>query len=193
MSRLVIPILLLILVMFAPAPAAPIPKYLLESTKVYYPTKVGTKLVYDRKGTEETRLVSKVEKVEKGTMVTTIHLAPNGTQSPHMKVLVNEKGLFLAEECGAAYDTAWCIFQPPVKPGTTWETIVSRNGMEVLRGQMTAVKEEKIITPAGEFTTGRVDWVIAQRQLAVSYWYAPGVGLVRQDELVLKSFTPGKE
>jgi hypothetical protein len=193
MSRLVIPIPLVFLVVLAPAPAAPIPKHLPQVPAGYYPTKVGTKLVYDRKGVAETRLVTKVEKADGGTMVTTANVAPDGTQSPHMKVLVNEKGLFLAEEHGSAYDSPWCIFQPPLKPGNTWDTIVLRNRNEILRGRMTAVKEEKIKTPAGEFTTGRVDWEIPQSQLTVSYWYAPQVGLVRQGELVLKSFTLGRD
>jgi len=191
MSRLVIPIPFFFLVVLAPAPAAPIPKHLVETPAVYYPMKVGTKLVYDRNGKEETRLVTNVEKVDKGTMVTTMMVATNGTKSPHMKVLVNEKGLFLAEERGEAYDSPWCIFQTPVKPGSKWDTIVSRNGSEILRGQMTSVKLEKIKTRAGEFTAARVDWEVPGNQIRSSEWFAPEVGLVRQDELVLKSFTPG--
>jgi hypothetical protein len=60
---------------------------------------------------------------------------------------------------------------------------------------MTSLGEERVKVPAGEFVAARVEWDVAPGQ-TVTYWYARGVGLVRQDgtpNRTLESFTPGRE
>ncbi|MBX9623940.1 MAG: hypothetical protein K2X82_09010 [Gemmataceae bacterium] len=177
----------------AAAPAAPVPKDRLLAADSYYPTVVGTKLVYDIGGGEETRVVTAVERVEGGTLVTTEHLQPDGTKTPHMKVRVTAKGLFLAEEVGGAYDPPWCILELPPKAGSKWDTI--SGGRAQVTGSMTAHGVEEVEVPAGTFRAARVDWELSPNNV-VSYWYAPKAGLVKMTTggapVVLKSFTTGK-
>jgi hypothetical protein len=194
MPRLLIGLPFLMLALAVPALTAPIPKNLVTPV-AYYPTKVGTKLVYDRNGDEETYLVTKVEKVENGTMVTTEEVRTTGL-APHQKVLVTWEGLFLVSEGGAEYEPAWCTLQLPHNPGAMWETISTRRGILQVRGRRTAKKEERVKTPAGEFRAIVVECEAPSgngMSEIDTRWYAPEVGLVRlNDELVLKSFTPGK-
>jgi hypothetical protein len=53
-------------------PAAPVPTHLMpKSTPFYYPTAVGTKWVYDRKGQDEMLAITGVEE-KQGTKIVTI-------------------------------------------------------------------------------------------------------------------------
>jgi hypothetical protein len=64
-----------------------------------------------------------------------------------------------------------------------------------------AQKEEMVKVPAGEFKAVPVDLYIGVEAVAgkpFRHWYAPGVGAVKwqtagEGDVVLKSFTPGKE
>jgi hypothetical protein len=63
----------------------------------------------------------------------------------------------------------------------------------------TAVGVERVEVPAGTFDALRIECrtVVAGEIVMAREWWAPGIGLVRQirgeGELVLKSFTPGKD
>lgn len=174
------------------APAAPVPKDRLLAADGYYPTVVGTKLVYDLGGGEETRVVTAVERAEGGTLVTTMFLQPDGLKTAHMKVKVTAKGLFLAEEGGGAYDPPWCILELPPKAGNKWDTL--SGGRSQVTGSMTAHGIEEVEVPAGTFRAAKVVWEHGDNP--ATYWYAPQVGLVKltygQTAVVLKSYTPGK-
>lgn len=179
-------------VILAAAPAAPVPEHLREQAGGYYPAVVGTKLVYDTNGAEETRVVTAVDRVEGGTLVTTEYLRPDGTKAPHMKVKVTAKGLFLAEEGGGAYDPPWCILELPPKAGAKWDTL--SGGRSQVTGSMTAAGLEEVEVPAGKFRAAKVVWESGPNP--ATYWYAPQAGLVKlaygETAVVLKSFTPGK-
>jgi hypothetical protein len=198
MLRLLIGLPFLALALLAPAPAttSPIPKNQVTAA-LYYPTKVGTRLVYDRKGVEETYVVTEVGKLADWTVVTTEQVEITGL-IPYQKALVSLKGLFLLSEGGAAYDPTWLTLRLPHNPGAMWETTSTRrDGLVTVRERRTAKKEEMVKTPAGEFLAV----VVESENLSCdglyestdTRWYAPEVGLVRlNDELVLKSFTLGK-
>jgi hypothetical protein len=164
----------------------------MQQDPVYWPTKVGTKLVYGVNGVEVTRVIAKVENVQGGMMVTTETVLEDETTCLYMKVLVTPKGLFLTEQAGSVYDPPWCIFRLPHEPGKTCDTTV-------VPSQMKAKKEELVKTPAGEFTAAVVELELnlGGRKTMGRYWYTRGVGFVRYDtpdgSTVLKSFTPGKD
>ena len=198
MLRLLIAIPFLMLALLTPPPAstAPIPKNQMTPAP-YYPTKVGTKLVYDRKGAEETYVVTEVEKVADWALVTTEQVETAGL-IPYQRVVVSPKGLFLISEGGAEYDPAWCTLRLPHNPGAMWETTSTRrDGLVTVRERRTAKKEEMVKTPAGEFLAVVVESENLSRdglnESTDTRWYAPELGLVRlNDELVLKSYTLGK-
>jgi hypothetical protein len=199
MSRLTALAAVLFVSLVASAPGAPIPKHLMRKDPVYYPTKVGTKLVYAGDGIEITKVVTKVEKVDEGTMASTDILTSDGNAIPDSKVLVTPKGLYITERGEVAYDPPWCILRLPHNVGDCWDSVSTRPGGVSIEARMMAGKAERITIPAGEFTAARVDWAIPSDKMnpVATCWFVEGMGLVRFDFVgkssVLKSFTPGKD
>ena len=197
MPRL-IPIMLSLLCSLSPTLAAPVPTHLMKPAVGYYPTIAGTKLVYDRGGHEEVRIVMKVEPKDGGHVVTTETIEAGGMQSPFHKVLVNAKGVFILERYGDAYDPPHELLRLPYQANNKWE-MAGTWGTSKHQEVRKTTKEEIIKVPAGEFKCIRVESQYTQGggTSTSTHWYAVGVGVVKVDygggsELILKSFTPGK-
>ncbi len=198
MPRLLLVASFVLLLSFATS-AAPVPKHLMPKDPPFaVPTRVGTKWLYDRQGTDVTLIITKVEDKDGAKLVTTEWVGEGGKHTPHMVVSVSEKGLFLLAECGEPYDTPWCIFKLPHREGEVWDCASSRGNRIRTTGKRIAGPIETVKTGTGSIEAARVDWEFVtrpnQRAFKATYWYANGIGLVRLDnDLVLKSFTPGKE
>jgi hypothetical protein len=177
-------------------PAAPVPKHLMPKDQpLVYPTAAGTKWVYATGGDGEVTIVaSKVEDDADGAKrITLDRLNADNTRAHHMTMLVSTKGVFLAVELNDPYDAPWCMLQLPHVVGQTWPTKPARKGNVLVDSTMRAAAVEKIKVPAGEIEAYRVDWKLGGQN--VSYWYAPGYGLVKQSggtNWQLKSITAGK-
>lgn len=176
-------------------PAAPVPKHLMpKHPPLIYPAAVGTKWVYEANGGEVTIVASKVEDADGGAKrITLDRVNADNTRAHHMTLLVGAKGVFLAVELNEPYDAPWCMLQLPHVIGQTWATKPARKGNVLVDGTMKAAAVEKIKVPAGEIEAYRVDWKLGGQN--VSYWYAPGYGLVQQSggtNWKLKSVTAGK-
>jgi hypothetical protein len=92
----------------------------------------------------------------------------------------------------------------PVKAGDSWTVeLETPAGSPPLQMIYTIIGEENVDLPAGRFKAVRVDTGLApdQKKLSGSYWYAPGIGLVKSvtkigkdDRIqVLKSFSAAKK
>jgi hypothetical protein len=173
----------------AVAAAAPVPTHLIPPTPpYYYPTTAGTKLVYERAGELETRLIDSVEDKDGGKLVTVVTLKEDGTKSPFHKALVNAKGTFFLERAGRPYPAPFEMLRLPFKADTTWTEVEGVNGY----GTRKAIREERMKEAAGEFDCVKIISE-APGTTTSTHWYARGIGVVKVDygtyTLELKSIT----
>lgn len=183
------------------ASAAPKPK---DDGKpvLYFPTRVGTKWVYDD-GRETTFEVSAVEIKADVTIVTVDAIRPKG-KSLYEKVSVSAKGLERIQF--NQYDPySYWLLKLPAKVGNSWDFDVAKQS--TLRGETgtkTIGETELIKVPAGKFQAICVETVLkaidgqaTADPFTLKSWFAADVGLVKQMRGAavireLKSFTAGK-
>lgn len=182
------------------AVAAPVPKA--KEAARLWPTAVGTKWEYVRNGDEHAVAVEEItEASEKGGVTTvTVAITPTAGAKRVNKLEVRADGMYVAEVTGLTIPDPFLAWKAGAKQGDTWTAKYTlTGGMRDIELVCTVGKPEEITTPAGTFTATPVT-----RKYTVGgdaehvFWYADGVGLVRQttnDRPVqeLKSFTPAKE
>jgi hypothetical protein len=158
---------------------------------------VGAKWVYGYDGKEEAEVVTAVEKKDTSLIVTVQRVDGFGRKSDS-QVRVSKDGLFRLTGGPAVKHPPMCLLKLPHKAGAKWETFTG--AWDMFESTVTAHGPEKIEVPAGKFEAIRVETKFPQREgdsIVGKYWYAPGVGLVKQTYggyvRVLKSFTAGKE
>lgn len=185
--------------------AAPVPKDRVEPP--YYPTKVGTKLVYDYlDGNDElVFVVTEVKDIKGGKRVT---IERRDLRKPVPEVVdVTGAGVFVVAGPSGELDPPAAILRIPFRVGDKWkfnydETPGIRAGSV---GTDTVIGVEKVKVPAGTFEAVRVDTEVTNTvgekvwHFKFSRWYGPHVGLVQEKdekgELIraLKTVTLPKE
>lgn len=182
------------------APAAPVPKEAREAP-AYYATQIGAKLVYQT-GTgsaESTEVVTAVESKD-GAVLVSVSRDFNGRLTPLSRVSVSKSGLVKIGIGARDLDAPQTMLKVPVRDGDSWEWALATGRKTTL----TAKGIEEVEVPAGKYRAARVDGETDAgngRTIRYSYWYAPGVGLVKQVSKfnetetvrVLKTFTAGKD
>ncbi|HVK17088.1 MAG TPA: hypothetical protein VM533_09065 [Fimbriiglobus sp.] len=195
-SIAILPILALLL---AFAPAAPVPK-VSKDAMYYFPTQVGTKLVYwvELTKTEVTELVEDAE-VKDGEVIVTIRRSPETSALlKQEKLSVSAKGIMRLEESGQPVRPPVWLLKLPHEPGAKWDDD-ARN-----KSTYTVGAVEEVEVPAGKFKAIPVTrhWSMLNTPVQTTDWYAPGVGLVKRvlrggdrevTQLVLKSVTTAEE
>jgi hypothetical protein len=193
-----------VLLIAAVAIAAPGPK---DKPVYYYPVKVGDTLEYEARESDktflETEVVTNVEPKEGGTIVT-VARKDAGKITPVSRVEVTAKGLARTWYLNEAADPPVPLLKLPATPGATWtdERTTTSDGLPISPVKYATVGVEDVEVPAGRFKAVRVDAepTIGPRTIKHSFWYAPGVGVVKhitvrgpnERVVVLKSFTSGK-
>jgi hypothetical protein len=184
------------------APMAPVPAHLMPKDPAYFPTAVGTVWVYTQPEYEMKLVVTKAEKAGEGTLVSVENVVAAGKTLPIHKVLVSRTGLAWAEEAGEAYTPPVGLLRLPHRPADVWRTSSKRTVAAkkpfvlTFEAEMTDCGEEEVRVPAGAFRALRVDSEVSLNgnKERVSRWYAPGVGLVKEQRphtvRELKSFDP---
>ena len=187
------------------APAAQAPTGA-KNPEPYFPTGKGARWVYDEQGSERVFAVTAVEEKDGAKLVTVTEL-PERSGGLSGRVAVSEKGLFQVGTglAGFTYDTPVCLLRLPHKPGDRWGFhIHAQFNLKEYKGIKTVRAAEEVVVPAGRYTAIPVvtDYAIdGAQQAPITMWYARGVGLVKltfegingSHELVLKSFTAGKD
>lgn len=176
-------------------PAAPVPKEAQET--LYFPIKVGTKLVYEvisgASVGDSTFTVQKVEAKGKAFRVTMGY----GEKSTALTE-VSADGLTHLGNDSQDFDLPIVLLKLPAKPGDTWKRKASDGSSATT---YTVIKVEEIEVPAGRFAAVRVDAKPDDEKLAGhSAWYAPKVGRIKWSmqsngtttSITLKSYTLGK-
>ncbi len=185
-------VVLLALLLCGSAVAAPVPTHLIPPTPpIYYPTAVGTKLVYARNGVIETRVIKKVELKEGSRYITTVTRSDDGIERPFHLVRLNPTGVFILESSGLKHPAPFELIRTPFKAGIRWP---EQKGTQ---GERKGLGEEVIKVAAGEFKCLKVE-TQSPGAVTTTHWYARGIGVVKVDygggsTLELQSFMrPGK-
>jgi hypothetical protein len=173
--------------------------------KPYYASGLGTTLVYDTGGREETWEVTAVEEKGEETIVTTSVVSADG-KFPLQKVAVSATGVFLLEVTQFKVEPV-CHLKFPVKEGDTWEyNVAAQKGLVGQSATLTVGAVEDVEVPAGKFHAVRVEMVVTAQNgkrldppLKYTQWYDADLGAVKMTGTdgftrVLKSVTrPGKK
>lgn len=179
--------------------AAPVPKEG-QDPVLYFPTKIGSKWVYQWGNEERVETITATEK--SGTdIVVTLGVLVEGKNAPYCKLLVSKKGLFFGIEGLQEKKFPHCLLKIPSTKDEKWDWMVADVNRKVTR---VSCGEEEVEVPAGKFRTIRIESEVpVGKDLTqkTNQWYAIGIGWVKlvtkmgdaKEERVLKSFTPGKE
>lgn len=186
--------------------AAPIPRTA-ESTP-FFPTRVGTKWVYETPDGNRTEVITKVEQKKEMKLVTIESVDETGKTNSSRQLSVTNQGVFLVE---GTLPAKFEIFRPkklwlflPLAPKSQdkWQAETIVEGGCVFGMTTQVVGTERLKTPAGTFNATRVDQAFTTspfgdgpKQFQNSYWYASGVGLIQVGDppiWTLKAFIPGK-
>lgn len=187
-------------------PAVPAPRAKEEPPRPdYYPTEVGTRLVYDMDDGKG-ELILRVADVEEkdGAKVVTIEQRGTTRWLPFERVSISERGLLRVEYFGYTIEPMY-LLKFPVKAGDKWDFSYSRQGaLTGWKGTDTVIGEEEVTVPAGKFKAIKLEGVATEedgkpreKPQKSTTWFAKGVGRVKVVNsdgaaLALRSFTRGK-
>jgi hypothetical protein len=157
MARLLIAVAVGLAPVAAEAPAVPVappPRAVLP----YFPTTVGAKWVRVVKGkvakaTERVEVVTAVERVTTGTVVSVGLLDADGKTYRAGKYALSDQGLNWVESLTGPLPVPWCLLKLPHRPGQTWGV----GGAPGLDTSLTAHGPERVEVPAGAFDCVRVE------------------------------------
>ncbi len=153
------------------------------------PLKEATKWTYVAEGSEFTIKVSgreKVGKVECAVVETTVKDKQEQEHTQKEYFAVTEEGLksFRVVAGARTVETTPPILRIkfPIKKGDSWEW-AGKQGDKEQKAAFTNEGEEEIKTPAGTYKAWKIVVVIDQEGASstAAYWYAAGVGMIRQD------------
>lgn len=185
---------------------APVPTHLMpEDSQWSFPSRVGTRWVYEKGGEEHVQVITRVEQKDGGKLVTVESVDGLGTAKLSHQVLVGPNESIFRRgtpfpDGAAMSSSSLCFLKTKFKVGEEWKADVAVEGGLKIVMKMKVAAIERVKVPAGVFTAARVEWEYSPANGGAKaplppYWYAPGVGLVRLDDqpaMVLKSFTLGQ-
>ncbi|HEX4612481.1 MAG TPA: hypothetical protein VH092_30085 [Urbifossiella sp.] len=188
-------IALVLTTLAASALAAPVPEDA-KAPLLFYPTKVGTKWVYEHvNGITEPVVVAAIK--NSGRELVVSRAGEDGNESRYTKVIVSSAGLRQEQDARTGQPAAVWLLKTPFRAGDTWAIPEEAGG-----GKRTVYGPEQVVVPAGRFLAAKV---VFDRPggFQMTSWFAPGVGEVKRVERQvdgsetvtrsLKSFTPGKQ
>jgi hypothetical protein len=149
-----------------------------------------------------TEVVTAVEKKGGAIIVSVAREVDGKLASAVSQVKVTDQGLFRMSTQQTVFDVPYHVLKLPLKAGEAWTTEARAGGGAGTTFRYKVMKEEDVEVPAGKFKAFRIDVESdgQGRTSRASLWYAPRVGVVRQEHeggnqkyvKVLKSFKPGK-
>lgn len=175
---------------------APVPPKV--STIPFFPTDVGTTWVYSY---PTGKLVYKIScsyrlPVTGICIIKVVETVDDGT-IPVYTVVLSKKGMAFLAPSESSINTATWMIKFGDDTSRKWDFDCVSKGNRI-KGTITVSEPQKLKVPAGSYDAVRVHWDyrINEDRQRRSYWYAPGVGLLKQETetsyLVLDSFTkPG--
>jgi hypothetical protein len=146
-----------------------------EGTKWHYRVEVGGKTV------QVTNQVAKVETIDGQPLARLETVVGEGqvTASEHLRT--TPQGVFRHRYNGIAVSPPLCLLKYPVKDGESWATDIKIGGMQ-LKVRCRVGGAEEVEVPAGKYkaVTSDVETAVMGVKITTKYWFAPGVGVVKQ-------------
>jgi hypothetical protein len=145
----------------------------------YFPLQAGTKWTYRFDGMKVLVQVSHLAPA--GAMAyALLETFADGTVLSREQVAVAEDGVYRCTLGGEKYDPPVCILKAPPQTAAKW-TFESKFHGETQKGMATQDQAE-VTVPAGKYKAVRVQSLYKsdEQDVAVTCWYAAGVGLVKQ-------------
>ena len=171
--------------------------------KLYFPTAVGTRWVYDTGGGQYEEEITESKREGRATIVTVIR-TECGDESWRTVYRVSGDGLEVTASGGVTYEKPLPLIRARRKPGEDWNYTYSRGEGLFSRNHSVCVGNESVEVRAGKFLALRLDSTDSlsidgnapYKGLPTSKWFAVGVGLVKSENrdgsVTLKSITPAK-
>jgi hypothetical protein len=161
----------------------------------YLPTDEGAAWVYRVGDREQTQVVSEVKEKNGAKIVVMMGIA-NGRKVPAKTMSLTPEGVFMLSMGKLEYDPPICVLKLPIKEGEEWPVrLVS--GKDEFKLTHTTRKVEKLKFQNGTYEAIPVTVLgnVAGKDVVMTQWYAPGVGLVKVNQgektvQELKVFTP---
>ncbi|HYV39878.1 MAG TPA: hypothetical protein VE988_29590 [Gemmataceae bacterium] len=172
---------------FAISVAAAVPALATETQPKpnYYPLSEGAKWYYKVEApgaVGETYVVQavKAETID-GVSLFRIETAKKGQDPISEHIRSDDTGVFRHRAKGIAINKPICLLKYPVKVGEKWEDEVEVAGQKFTM-KMEVTKEEEVAVPAGKYKTVavRATAAIGGVEVITTYWFADGVGIVKQ-------------
>jgi hypothetical protein len=166
----------------APAPAVSYYPLKAGNTWVYLVTQRTGERVEKRKAAVRVLREETVEKVRVAVLETTYE-----GRTVTERVAADKDGLYRYSGEGVTYKPPLCMLKLPPKKGTSW-TVDSRGDGLKIEGKFRADELDRITVPAGEFdpviASSSDDFRVDNVKMSLTYWFVPGIGLVKQRVLV---------
>ena len=163
------------------------PPRLLADDKVkppeYLPLKEGLKWHYQLEANgQKLQIVTQIAKIEaiNGESLARFETVVNGNVAASEHYSVTTKGIFRHRFNGVEIQPPVCVLKFPVKNGASWESEHKIGEQAAKMG--CRVASEEVEVPAGKFKTVSVQVVAdaAGMKITTTYWFAAGIGIVKQ-------------
>lgn len=146
----------------------------------YYPSRVGSKWVYESPSGKTVTRVTAHEKIGGADCARVEAAGPRDRRTVEY-VRAADDGLYRHAADGQMINPPVRFLKLPPTPGDTWTVDSKTLGVE-LKGTY-EIDEEEIEVPAGRFKAIVVrsdDFSVSEQKVPHTYWFAEGVGMVRQ-------------
>ncbi len=157
----------------------------------YYPLAVGAKWIYKvaagDAAQEHTMTVTKIE-TSGGQTVARIDNTVAGKRGGADVIAVSDKGVFRRGPPPVAFNPPICLLKYPVQVGDSWNDTV-KVGSETVKASHRVASLDEVETPAGKFKAVKVIGVTETggQKVETTYWFADGVGVVKQTVALSKA------
>jgi hypothetical protein len=171
----------------------------------YYPLKAGAKWTYvvDAGDGQKTRLTNQLAKFETidGKPLARLETTIGGAVAATEHISSSPNGVFRHRYNDLGVTPALCILKYPFKEGESWQ-VEPMIGPQKLKMTIKSLRREELTVPSGKYkvVSVSVETNVNGVRIYATSWYAPDIGVVRQDtdigqkkiKLELVKFEPGK-
>jgi hypothetical protein len=147
----------------------------------WYPLAVGTTWTY-KVGEQERKIT--VSAHEMVGDIPCARLDSSGADGKGTEdVTVKDDGVYRVSSNGVKLVPPLCLLKLPAKTGTRWKVKYKEGALSV-KGTFTIDDEDDVEVPAGTYKTtviARGDMIAGENALTIAYYFASGVGMVKQE------------